>query len=174
MRREYLSVDFGDLEHGLSVLFDASTENERKDIASRFLFDIRGLGSCTALDDFIRLLAPVAITGDAPSPSLRDSFNSLVIAYSGWSADRLIAKKQSEESSAHGKKGGRGKQIGTKSFSSRDMNIFNEMDRLVKQNRTITESSQMMAADYENADGTKLKAGTIKKIYEKIRRKNNN
>jgi hypothetical protein len=165
MPREYLSVDFGDLEHGLSVLFDASTENERKDIASRFLFDIRGLGSCTALDDFIRLLAPVAITGDAPSPSLRDSFNSLVIAYSGWSADRLIAKKQSEESSAHGKKGGRGKQIGTVSITSRNAGIIREFNVARAHSSSDTDAAQRMIDDgFEDANGNVLSTSQIRRI----------
>ena len=174
MRTEILKIDFSDLQVGLDALFEAENQAHRMKVAQLILNDLSTANPCTALNEFVSLLYPVANFGDVPSPSLVSSFNQLVIANSGWSADRLIAKKQREESQAHGKKGGRGKRIGTVSVNSRDRDIHREMKNYVDNGRTIREAAQILAED-KNPDWSEsgLSAERIRQIYRAVEKKNN-
>jgi len=168
MRREYLSVDFSDLEHGLSVLFDTSTAEHRKEIASKMLKDLESLSGSTALDETAAMLYTIAAFGDVPSPTLRDSFNSLVVAYSGWSADRLIAEKQSEESRAHGKKGGQP----TSKFKTRDEKLIKEFNEVRSRSHSDSEAAQRMVKNlFKDSNGNELSVSHIRRIVRNQRSK---
>ena len=168
MRREYLSVDFSDLEHGLSVLFEASTAEHRKEIAAKMLKDLESLSGSTALDETTALLYTIAAFGDVPSPSLRDCFNSLVVAYSGWSADRLIAEKQSEESRAHGKKGGQPKS----KFSDRDQQLIKQFNEIRGRCHSNSEAAQRMVNNgFEDINGKTLSVAQICRIVRNQKNK---
>jgi hypothetical protein len=168
MRREYLSVDFSDLEHGLSVLFEASTAEHRKEIASKMLKDLESLSGATAFDETTAMLYTIAAFGDLPSPTLRDSFNSLVVAYSGWSADRLIAEKQSEESRAHGKKGGQPKS----KFKTRDEKLIIEFNKTRNRSHSDSDAAQRMVNHhFTDSNGNYLSVSQIRRIVRNQRSK---
>lgn len=173
MRSEILKIDFSDLKVGLDALLEAETQEHRTLIAKRILDHISTEPSCTALDEFVSLLYPVANFGDVPSPALESSFNQWVIANAGWSADRFIAKKQHEESQAHGKKGGRPKSTGTVFRpNSRDTDIHQEMKEAMQNGRNKSEAAKILAET--EWDGKKLSWTTISRIFLRVERKNNN
>jgi hypothetical protein len=156
-----IRIDFSDLEYGLSVLFAESKESERKEIAKRFLYDLRGLDNCTALDSFIGLLAPVAITGDVPSPLLHDAFKQMVISYSGWSASQLIIQKQKQASREHGKKGGQPKS----KFIARDELIVKQFNEIRSRCHSNNEAAQRMVNNnFEDINGKSLSVPQICRI----------
>jgi hypothetical protein len=175
MRAEIISVDFSDLEHGLGALFEAQSAESRTHIAKLMSKDLENLPRCTALDEFITRLNPILAFGDMPSPSLRESFTQLVIAYSGWSADRLIAKKQTEQARAHGKTGGRGKRIGTVSFSSRDAAIIREFNAVRPHSSGNTDAAKRMIANgFEDVNGKVLGVSQICRIVRENKKQQKN
>ena len=176
MRAEIISVDFSDLEHGLGALFEAQSAESRTHIAKLMSKDLENLPRCTALDEFITRLYPILAFGDMPSPSLRESFTQLVIAYSGWSADRLIANRQLEQDRAHGKKGGRGKRIGTVSITSRNAGIIREFNAVRVRTLSDTDAAQRLIDNgFEDANGNILSVAQIRRIVRENKKlqKNN-
>lgn len=157
-----INVDMSDLEHGLGVLFEATTPEERIAIASKFLHDLKELDASTSLDDFTSLLAPVALMGDIPSPSLRDVFTQLVITYSGWSASQLILMKQKQKSREHGKKGGQPKS----KFIARDQQIIKEFNEIKSRGaHSNTEvAKRMVYNEFVDINGKSLSVPQICRI----------
>ena len=175
MRPEIIRVDFSDLEHGLGVLLEADSPESRMHIAQIMAKDLESLPRCTALDDFMAMLYPTLAFGDAPSPSLLDSFTQLVIAYSGWSADRLIAKQHLEQDREHGKKGGRGKRIGTVSVTSRNAGIIREFNAVRAHSSSDTDAAQRMIDNgFEDANGNILSTSQIRRIVRENKNKQKN
>lgn len=175
MKRAILGIEFDDLHHGLGVLFEADSPDSRMHIAKIIAQDLETLPSGTALNDFITRLYPTLAFGDVPSPALRDDFTQLVIAYSGWSADRMIAKKQQEIDRANGKKGGRGKLPGTPSFNTKDAELVREFNKVRPISKSDTDAAErMINAGFVDLDGKKLSAETIRRRVRNWNKKTTN
>ncbi len=175
MKRAILGIEFDDLHHGLGVLFEAESPDSRMHIAKIIAQDLETLPGGTALNDFITRLYPTLAFGDVPSPALRDDFTQLVIAYSGWSADRLIAKKQLEQSRAHGKTGGRGKRIGIVSFNTRNAAIIREFNSVRPHSSSNKDAAQRMSNNgFEDLNGKVLSWEQICRIVRENKKQQKN
>jgi hypothetical protein len=172
-----IRVDFSDLRHGLDILIASASLEERKRVANMLVADVAKLPPCTALSDFVGALHPTLLFGDAPTPDIEQRFTDLVIAFAGYSASVLIARKHQSMAQAHGQRGGRGKMIGATVTTSaaRDKDVHAEFEDYRTRASSDREAARNMELDhYIDTNGVALKYSAILKAVRRIREKNNN
>ena len=162
MRAEIISVDFSDLEHGLGLLLEADSPARRMQLAQIMAKDLESLPRCTALDDFIAMLYPTLAFGDAPSPSLRDGFTQLVIAFSGWSMAKMTVAAQKQRTREDGAAGGRKK---SSNYVTRNQELLSEYDLVRGRcHSNLDAATRMYNNGFTDSFGNQLSAAQILRI----------